>query len=63
MVDEVEGVNLNAMAERVTAAEGGAVNLSIAQVKEVMRLTFTELAKLDVMQVGEILEKYRGAES
>lgn len=61
MVGEAEGVNLNDMAERVTAAEGGAVNLSIAQVKEVMRLTFVELTKLDVKQVGEILEKYREA--
>lgn len=60
MVDEAEGINLNDMAVRITEAEGGAVNLSIAQVKECMRLTFIELAKLDVKEVGGILERYRG---
>lgn len=37
-------MNLNKFAKAVTLKEGGKVNLSIAQVKEVIKLTFQELS-------------------
>jgi len=37
-------INQNEMAQSIVAAEGGKVNLSIGQVKEVQRLTLRELA-------------------
>lgn len=36
-------INLNALAKDVAEAEGGKVNLTIAQVKEVIKLTLQEL--------------------
>lgn len=39
-----DGINMNDMALWVTAREGGEQSLSIAQVKEVMRLTLVYLA-------------------
>ena len=37
-------MNMNELAKRVTKVEGGKVNLSIAQVKEVLRVLATEMA-------------------
>lgn len=38
-------LNLNKLAKDVTEQEGGAVSMSIAQVKEVLRITFDELKR------------------
>ena len=38
-------INENKLAKRVAAEEGGAVELSIAQIKEVLRLTFEVLGR------------------
>lgn len=38
-------MNLNEFAKKITLKEGGKKNLSIAQVKEVIRLVFDELRK------------------
>jgi predicted DNA-binding antitoxin AbrB/MazE fold protein len=51
-------VNLNELAREVTLAEGGKVNLSIAQVKEVIKLTLKELAKYDYEEVDKLLDRY-----
>ncbi|KKL61008.1 hypothetical protein LCGC14_2199610 [marine sediment metagenome] len=51
--------NLNDMARRITLKEGGKVNLPIAQVKEVMKLTFEELADMPIAMVAHILKRYR----
>jgi hypothetical protein len=53
-------MNLNELAREVTRQEGGKVNLSIAQVKEVMRILITELANADLRDVVATLRRYKG---
>ena len=48
-------IDLNEMALRITAKEGKAINLSNAQVKEVLKLTLDELAGLSLEEVAELL--------
>lgn len=46
-------INLNKLAARVAEGEGGKINLSIAQIKEVIKLTLDELrdeAASDILQ-------------
>lgn len=50
--------NLNRMARQVTLQEGGKVNLSIAQVKEVMRIAFKKLASLGWAGALRVLTRY-----
>lgn len=42
-MDKQNKVNLNTLARQVTEAEGGKIELSIGQVKEVIRKTFLAL--------------------
>jgi hypothetical protein len=51
--------NLNEVARRITLQEGGKVSLSIAQVKEVMRLTLQWLAGMSPVAYNGILKRYR----
>jgi predicted DNA-binding antitoxin AbrB/MazE fold protein len=51
--------NLNDLAKRVTLKEGKKLNLSIAQVKEVMRILFSSLTEMKFKDVVEILNRYR----
>jgi predicted DNA-binding antitoxin AbrB/MazE fold protein len=51
--------NLNELAKKVTLAEGKKINLSIGQVKEVIRLTLIELASLPMHELTKILVKYQ----
>ena len=52
-------MNLNDLAKEITLQEGGKVKLSIAQVKEVMKILLTELADLSANEVEEVLKRYR----
>jgi len=52
-------INLNQFAKEVTEEEGGATNLSIAQVKEVLRIVFTKLAKMDIYDLADTLKRYK----
>lgn len=52
-------MNLNKLARRVAAAEGGKVNLPIAQIKETMRCLFVELAGIEAEDVLRIVARYR----
>lgn len=52
-------MNLNDLATKITLKEGGAVSLNIAEVKEVMRLVFLELASLTDEEVLEVVNRYR----
>lgn len=54
-----EKVNLNDFAKLITAQEGLKESISIAQIKELNKIVFTELAKLDPKQVEDILNRYR----
>ncbi len=52
-------INLNDFARTITLKEGGKQNLSIAQVKEVLRLTLIELASMDIDDVLGVLKRYK----
>jgi hypothetical protein len=52
-------VNLNMLARDVALIEGGKVSLSIAQVKEVMRILLEALAALPGHEVERVLRRYR----
>ncbi|MHA1700701.1 MAG: hypothetical protein ACTSWK_00390 [Promethearchaeota archaeon] len=52
-------INLNKLAKEVTLLEGGKINMSIGQVKEVMKIIFTLLANgYSAAQIMEVLERY-----
>lgn len=51
-------INENEMARSIAKREGGAVNLSIAQVKEVQRLTLNYLAGWPASSVMELVERH-----
>ncbi len=57
--EEKKMVNLNDLAVEITKKEGGKVNLSIAQVKEVMELTLTEVSLMPPDEISKILNRYR----
>jgi len=50
-------MNLNKLAREITLKEKGK-EISIAQVKEVMKILFTILAHVRPVEVFKILEKY-----
>ena len=52
-------MNLNKMATKVTLLEGKKKSVSIAQVKEVMRLVCRELSKLSVPELADVFKKYK----
>ena len=52
-------INQNTMAKWITDSEGGEVNLSIAQVKEVQRLVIEYLGKFRGSEVLKLVEKYK----
>lgn len=52
------GLNLNDFAKEITLKEGKTKSLSIAQVKEVIRLTLTELAALPENALAKLMRRY-----
>ena len=54
-----EDMNLNRLAKDITLKEGGRVSLSIAQVKEVMRLLLRELAAMHPIDAMKVIGRYR----
>jgi len=51
-------MNLNDLAKEVTLSEGKKIAISIAQVKEVMKILLTRLAKEEPEAVLKLLKKY-----
>jgi len=52
-------INLNTLAKEITAKEGKVKSLSIAQIKEVMKIMLEELAQEDVIDVLRLLKRYK----
>ena len=52
-------INLNKLAKTITLAEGKKKSISIAQVKEVLKITLQELTKEDPKEVIKLLKRYR----
>lgn len=51
-------INVNELARRVSELEGGKEELSIAQIKEVIRITLVELAVEEPVEVLKLLKRY-----
>lgn len=56
---EVKRMNLNDLARTVTLREGKKRSVSIAQVKEIMRILFEELSKKPFLDVWDIIKRYK----
>jgi len=52
-------MNLNDLAKEITLQEGKKVNLSIAQVKEVLKIVLIQLSLLPSSELETILKRYR----
>ena len=52
-------MNLNNIAKEITTEEGGKVNLSIAQVKEVLKIILTKLSFLSPSELEELMKRFR----
>lgn len=56
---QTKPINLNEQARRVAEREGGKINLPIAQVKQVMRLLYEDLARHDPIEVLLTVQRHR----
>ena len=52
-------MNMNEFAKTVVLKEGKKINLSIAQVKEVVSITMRELATMSDEEILKTIHKYR----
>ena len=52
-------MNLNTLARTITLKEGGKKSISIAQVKEVMKLLLIELANMSVAECDKVIDRYK----
>ena len=52
-------MNLNNLARIVTLKEGKKKSVSIAQVKEILKIILKELAKEDLYEVIKVLKRYK----
>lgn len=57
--EEDKMINLNELAREITLKEAGETEVSIAQVKEIMKLVFEKLAELEPLELFQILKKYQ----
>lgn len=57
--EKTKMVNMNDMALRITKKEGKKLNLSIAQVKEVLSLTLKEIKLLSVQDLTDLLKRLK----
>lgn len=51
-------MNLNDLAKQITEKEGLKKSMTIAQVKEVLRITLSILADMDLLTLAKTLAKY-----
>jgi hypothetical protein len=52
-------MNLNELAELIVAQEGKQKSVSIAQVKEQLRITLRVLRDMDVVELGQLLGRVK----
>jgi len=52
-------MNLNEMARDITLREGGKISISIAQVKEIMKIFLQELADYSDDEILVVIDRYR----
>ena len=51
-------MNLNELAKEITLHEGLKESVSIAQVKEILKITLTELSQMKASEALRLIEKY-----
>ena len=51
-------INENVLAEEIAHIEGGKKSLTIGQIKEVLKITLSLLAKVSLKDLGALLEKH-----
>lgn len=51
-------MNLNKFAKSIAEIEDGLEEVNIAQIKEIMKIIFTELAHMEPIEIFKILKKY-----
>jgi hypothetical protein len=56
---EIEKVDLNDFAKLITSLEGNKKSINIAQVKEIMKIIFTEMSKMSDAQIKYIIDYYK----
>ena len=56
---EVTIMNLNTLAIDITKKEGKKISLPIGQIKELMKIIFHTLSKMDETEVKKILARYK----
>lgn len=56
---EIEKVDLNDFAKLITSLEGNKKSINIAQVKEIMKIIFTEMSKMKDSQIKYIIDYYK----
>lgn len=52
-------MNLNELARTITLKEGKKELISIAQVKEVIKILFIELAQLEDQKILKVIKRYK----
>jgi len=52
-------MNLNSLAKEIALIEGKRKSISIAQVKEVLRIVLIKLADEEPKEVAKVLKRYR----
>ena len=52
-------MNLNEWAKDITRQEGKKLNLSIGQVKEVLRIVLTDMSEMSIHEVAELMRKFK----
>jgi len=52
-------MNLNDLAKQITLEESGKREVSIAQVKEIMKIIFEKLTELEPLELFKLLERYK----
>lgn len=58
-IDGVNKMNMNELAREVTLEEGMKQSVSIAQVKEVLKITFSILAEMEPEEYDKLIRRYR----
>jgi len=54
-----EYVDLNELAKQITLIEGKKKNVNIAQIKEIMAITFGLMGRMKKQQINYIIEEYK----
>lgn len=55
----MEHINMNEFATKVALEEKGKVEINIAEIKQILRITMEELGKFEDNQILELIKRYK----